>query len=566
MGKNRKRRAKNISPKVENKTEDKVVENIDNEEVTALAEGEEAVSSEEESVKADSLEEAASEADASKQAEAEADSADARDFEDNDNGHDSEAGSDDMEAAAGEEATPDEVAGDAEAEASEDGNDGYEADEDSKEGYRESSDESDRDSEAYRRAIRHQRRVRVQIAAYLILFVMAGLLIAGAGFLVKTVGERIKEAGVFAAETVQEEEVSPEEDKVIMSPVEDIEDESSPVADVPVSEELQNVIDNMTLEEEIAGLFIITPEQLTATDNAVKAGDKTREALEQTPVGGLVYSSNNIIDSVQITDMLSETSKICKYPLFFAVSEAGGASGVVAPALGLEETALPSEYASDDDAAAGASAIASYLTTYGFNLNLAPSAILSERPEAFGIDPQEVSGRLSSYVISLEQSGVSACVGSFPSEADKVSETVTGCNLSKEDLESRFGPFYSAIDAGADMIMMGNVICPALTGDGQTPCSLSEGAISDTLRTSMGYKGIVITDALNMPCITSQYTADAAAVAAINAGADMIYLPEDFDLAYNGLLEAVQNGSVSKDRIDLSMKRILSVKFGENDK
>ncbi len=84
--------------------------------------------------------------------------------------------------------------------------------------------------------------------------------------------------------------------------------------------------------------------------------------------------------------------------------------------------------------------------------------------------------------------------------------------------------------------------------------------ITEILRGQLGYQGIVITDAMNMSAITEYYTADQAAVMALQAGADMILMPEDFETAYNGVLEAVQNGTLTEERINESLKRIFRVK------
>ena len=84
--------------------------------------------------------------------------------------------------------------------------------------------------------------------------------------------------------------------------------------------------------------------------------------------------------------------------------------------------------------------------------------------------------------------------------------------------------------------------------------------LTDVLRTQMGYKGIVITDAMNVNAITSVYGADEAAVKAVQAGADMILMPQDYEAAYNGLLDAVKNGTISEDRINESLIRIVKAK------
>ena len=101
-----------------------------------------------------------------------------------------------------------------------------------------------------------------------------------------------------------------------------------------------------------------------------------------------------------------------------------------------------------------------------------------------------------------------------------------------------------------------------MVGD-NTPASLSSVIIEDELRGVLGFDGIVITGALDDGAITEYYTSDQAAVMAIKAGADMIYLPEDFETAYNGLLEAVNNGEISEERITESLSRIYRIKYAD---
>ena len=108
--------------------------------------------------------------------------------------------------------------------------------------------------------------------------------------------------------------------------------------------------------------------------------------------------------------------------------------------------------------------------------------------------------------------------------------------------------------------MVSHVSAPNVVGD-NTPCSLSEMVITNMLRGELGYNGIVITDAMNMGAITQYYAADEAAIMALKAGADMILMPEDFEKAYNGVLEAVQNGTIAEERINDSLKRIYRVKL-----
>ena len=99
-----------------------------------------------------------------------------------------------------------------------------------------------------------------------------------------------------------------------------------------------------------------------------------------------------------------------------------------------------------------------------------------------------------------------------------------------------------------------------MTGD-NTPASMSPKMITEILRGTLGYDGIIITDALNMGAVTSSYSSADAAVRALQAGNDMLLMPENFQEAYQGVLTAVENGTLSEERINQSVERILKVKF-----
>lgn len=107
--------------------------------------------------------------------------------------------------------------------------------------------------------------------------------------------------------------------------------------------------------------------------------------------------------------------------------------------------------------------------------------------------------------------------------------------------------------------MVSHLSAPNVTGD-NTPASVSEKMITEILRGQLGYQGVVITDSMRMTAITDYYTSDQAAVMALQAGADMILMPEDFESAYNGVMEAVNNGTLTEERINESLRRIFRVK------
>ena len=103
---------------------------------------------------------------------------------------------------------------------------------------------------------------------------------------------------------------------------------------------------------------------------------------------------------------------------------------------------------------------------------------------------------------------------------------------------------------------------PALTGD-NTPCSLSKAVITDILREQMNYKGVIISDALDMSAISEYYSSEQAAVMALKAGCDMLLMPENFQEAYEGVIQAVAEGTISEERINDSLRRIYRIKYAD---
>lgn len=445
----------------------------------------------------------------------------------------------------------------------------------------EDDDEEDEDEEIddedERRAYRRRRRIRNQIISYLVVFVLLAAVVAGgvvAGMRISSRLQEKKRAEVLAQQQAEEEEQAVTE-MVIDTPetiTEDIgeeEDALEMLVDACISE--------MPIEDKVAGLFVVTPEAITGVSTAIQAGNGTQEALSQYAVGGLIYFDKNITDKEQITEMLSNTTSMSKYPVFLAVDEEGGAVSRVANS-GIEVIQT------DDMATIGASGdtaqayesgvtIGAYLKEIGFNVDFAPVAdvvpeggndVLEDR--AFGSDPQTVGDMVANMVEGIEGTGVSSCLKHFPGIGSASEDTHDGRVEITETLEEMkqtdFVPFQAGIEAGANFVMVSHVTASGLDEDG-VPSSLSETVITDILRGELGFEGIVITDALDMTAITDYYTSEDAAVMAIQAGADMLLMPEDFNAAYEALLAAVQDGTISEDRIDESLRRIYRVKCAD---
>lgn len=344
---------------------------------------------------------------------------------------------------------------------------------------------------------------------------------------------------------------------------------------------IDRVLDSMTLEEKVNQLFMITPEALTGVGTVIQAGDGTREALEEHPVGGLIYFAQNLKDPDQTRTMLENTQEYASarsgFPIFLSVDEEGGQVARVGsnPAFGVPEIGNMSEVGAGGDtqeAYETGSIIGAYLKDLGFNMDAAPDADVLTNPanevvkyRSFGSDPELVSRMAAAELKGLNDQGIIGMYKHFPGHGGTTADSHEGYVYVEENLEElksgALVPFQDGADNGLRVIMVSHIACPEVTGN-NTPATLSRELVTDLLREDMGFDGLVITDALNMGAITEQYSSGEAAVAALNAGVDMLLMPADFQAAYDGVMAALENGELTEERIDESVRRILEIKLG----
>lgn len=120
-------------------------------------------------------------------------------------------------------------------------------------------------------------------------------------------------------------------------------------------------------------------------------------------------------------------------------------------------------------------------------------------------------------------------------------------------------PFKKAIEAETDFAMIGHVEYPKVTGN-DLPASLSKEIITDKLKNELGFKGIVITDALAMKAVDNMFPSGQAAVTALKAGVDILLMPKEFKLAYDAVLNAVKTGEITEDELNDHLIRVLTIK------
>jgi beta-N-acetylhexosaminidase len=350
---------------------------------------------------------------------------------------------------------------------------------------------------------------------------------------------------------------------------------------------IDQMIDGMTLEEKVGQMFMTyaygqsaaDPDPAMVAANQEAYGlDNFDQLIDEYHLGGIIYFawSNNVNNPTQIAGLSNgiqerATSQPSSIPLLVSTDQEQGVVVRVGPpatqfpgnmALG---AARRSKYA---EKAAGITG--RELRAIGINQNFAPVAdvnVNAQNPvigvRSFSSDPGVVS-KLSAAQVKGYQSRISSTAKHFPGHGDTDVDSHTGLPVihhTREELNTiDLPPFQAAIDRGIDAIMTAHIVVPALDDSGR-PATLSKPILTGLLREQMDFEGLIVTDALTMEGVRQMFGDERVPIEAIKAGADMMLMPPDLDLAYNAVIDAVNDGEISVDRIDESVHRILSLKM-----
>ena len=207
----------------------------------------------------------------------------------------------------------------------------------------------------------------------------------------------------------------------------------------------------------------------------------------------------------------------------------------------------------------------------GVHLNFAPVLDVNSNPDnpiintrSFGEDPSAVAGLGIAYIRGAREGGVLTTAKHFPGHGDTRTDShielpvVTADRDRLDTLE--LVPFRAAVDEGVDAVMTAHVAVPAVLGPDAPPATLSPYFLTDLLREEMGFRGLLFTDALRMGAITRMYGSGEASVLALEAGSDVILVPEDVGGAIEAVEAAVLGGRITRARVDESVRRILEMK------
>ena len=340
----------------------------------------------------------------------------------------------------------------------------------------------------------------------------------------------------------------------------------------------EKTLHKLTLEEKVGQLFMIwcragflnvaSPEYLQLL-GAMQKYHVGSFAMTVHVDGPLLLRS----EPYEAAELLNRLQHESKLPLLFA---ADFERGVATRLMGTTNFPHAMAFGADgkpEDAETFGRITATEARAIGVHWNFFPDADVNSNPanpiintRSFGEDPQQVGELVTAYIKGAHEGGMLVTVKHFPGHGDTATDShlgVASVNVDRAHLDSiELPPFKQAIAAGVDSVMVAHVTVPVLDSDPNHVATISPTVVSDLLEKQLGFRGIVVTDALDMAGLTHLFANDIgrAAVEAFKAGNDLLIIPADLGASYDSMIKAVRSGEISKERLDRSVLKILKIK------
>jgi beta-N-acetylhexosaminidase len=277
----------------------------------------------------------------------------------------------------------------------------------------------------------------------------------------------------------------------------------------------------------------------------------------------------------EAAELLNRLQKESKLPLLFAADFERGVSTRLMGATNFPHAMAFGADGNLADAEAFGRITAQESRAIGVHWNFFPDADVNSNPanpiintRSFGEDPKQVGDLVTAYIKGAHGAGMLTTVKHFPGHGDTATDShlgVASVNGDRAHLDLiELPPFRQAIAAGVDSVMVAHVTVPALDPDPNHVATISPAVVSDLLEKQLGFKGLIVTDALDMAGLTHLFANDIgrAAVEAFKAGNDLLIIPADLGASYESMLKAVRSGEISQKRLDHSVLKILKIKGG----
>lgn len=337
---------------------------------------------------------------------------------------------------------------------------------------------------------------------------------------------------------------------------------------------IDEMMSNMTTDEKIAQMMIVYYRN-PYMDNTLK------KTLESVKPGGFILFNENITTYENTLKLIKEIKSSSNIPMFIAIDEEGGNVQRLLALTDKEVTDIPymQEVGKKDDEKLTydvGKVIAEELRVFGINMDFAPDIDVFSNPNntvigkrSFGSSPKFVSRHGLTLAKALEDNNVIAVYKHFPghgnTEVDSHKDLPIVSKTKDELMKSDLVPFIDAIENNASVIMIGHLAVPEITKN-NVPASLSKTLITDFLKGELNYKGLVVTDALDMKALTNYYSDEEICGKAVEAGVDILLMPSSSRKCLKSVKDALNDGKITEERIDESVRKILRLKIEKIEK
>ena len=330
---------------------------------------------------------------------------------------------------------------------------------------------------------------------------------------------------------------------------------------------VEETLSKMTLEEK-AGQLVFPNVYGTYMSVDSPEYQRLKFLVEEKKVGGLIFFLSELYDQVILTNKMQSLAKI---PLLIAADYEHGVSMRIDDATAFPTT-MAIGAADDENLTYELGKITAIeARSLGVHQNYAPVSDVNNNPmnpiintRSYGESPKLVAKHSNAFLKGLQENGMIATAKHFPGHGNTNIDShldLPVITSSIEDLHRiELYPFKENIKAGVISVMVGHLAVPSIEGDSGIPASLSKKIVTNLLKNQLGFKGLIVTDAMNMRGITNYYSTAKATIEAIKAGNDCILFPDDPAESIDAIINAVKSGELQESRLDHSVRKILMVK------
>lgn len=337
-------------------------------------------------------------------------------------------------------------------------------------------------------------------------------------------------------------------------------------------EKVDKKLSEMTLREKIGQMLIIAYYDTNYTN-------ELDTLLKEVKPGGFILFEKNVTNYENTVNYISKIKATANIPMIMSIDQEGGRVQKIKNVDGVNVQIIPNMYdlgkTYDTELSYDVgTVIGEELSAFGVNTDFAPILDIFSNPDnkvignrAFGNDSNTVISMALPLARGIKNSSVFPVYKHFPGHGNTGSDShveLPVVSKTKEELyQNELLTFKAAIEDGAEMIMTAHIALPKVTGS-YIPATLSKDIVNGILREEMGFDGVVVTDAINMKALSDNYSLEQICEYTINAGVDIILMPTDPKDALNTIERLVNNGNITEDRINESIKRILKLKYKNN--